>query len=104
MDNNSVYGDEPTKPMPPSWPSNQDQQGKMVVGSFQNPRRQPYQYPPRQNPPQAVGPAPVVTPNVRGYPFWQPGQVGGPRPQWWRRIPLRRGGCLVGCLTLLVLA
>ncbi len=55
-------------------------------------------------PPQPVGPAPVVTPNVRGYPFWQPGQVGGPRPQWWRRIPLRRGGCLVGCLTLLVLA
>ncbi len=113
MDNNSVYGDEPTKPMPPSWPSNQDQQGKMVVGSFQNPRRQPYQYPPRQSPPQKaqmrpppqpVGPAPVVTPNVRGYPFWQPGQVGGPRPQWWRRIPLRRGGCLVGCLTLLVLA
>ncbi len=55
-------------------------------------------------PPQPLGPAPVVTPNVRGYPFWQPGQVGGPRPQWWRRVPLRRRGCLVGCLTLLVLA
>jgi LCP family protein required for cell wall assembly len=120
MDDKPVYEDDPTKPLPPSWNSNQDrsQQGKMVVGGFQSSPRQPYQYPPRQSQPQQpqvsqptqpVGypqqqPGPLR--HQQGYPFQQPGQVGSPfqRPQQRQRTPRRQHGCLIASLTVLLLA
>lgn len=116
MDDNSVYEDDPTKPLPPSWHSDQ-RQGKMVVGGFQNSPGQPYQYPPRQSqpqPPQVPQPTrPAGYPRQQpgpqrqqGYPFQQPGQIGSPfqRPQLRQRPPRRRYGCLIASLTVLLLA
>ena len=119
MDDKSVYEDDPTKPLRPARNSDQgrSQQGKLVVGGFQNSPRQPYQYPPRQSQPQqpqvsqATQPAgyPQQQPGSQrqqGYPFQQPGQIGSPfqRPQLRQRPPRRRYGCLIASLTVLLLA
>src|SRR5260370_40453112 len=48
FDNDSVNENDPTKPLPPAWESGGNKQGKLVIGSFQNLPRQPYQYPPQQ--------------------------------------------------------
>src|SRR5258708_39285455 len=48
FDNDSVNENDPTKPLPPAWESGGNKQGKLVIGSFQNSPRQPYQYPPQQ--------------------------------------------------------
>jgi len=114
MDDNSVYEDDPTKPLPPSWHSDQGQ-GKMVVGGFQNSPQQPYQYSPWQSqqlrvsqPTQPAG-YPQQQPGPQrqqGYPFQQPGQVGSPfqQPPLRQRPPQRRYGCLIASLTVLLLA
>lgn len=116
MGDNSVYEDDPTKPLPPAWHSDQEQD-KLVIGGFEKSPRQLYQYPPRQPAPQQsrvlqpTQPAgyPQQQPGSQrqqGYPFQQPGQIGSPfqRPQLKQR-PLRsRRGCLIASVTLLVLA
>jgi LCP family protein required for cell wall assembly len=116
MDDHPVYEDDPTKPLPPTWHSNQnpDQQGKLVIGGFPNKPRQPYQYPPRQSQPQ-VPPIQQPQPGPRGYPQQQPvpqqqgqqgypyQQYGGPGPQVRPQPPRRRRGRFFGCLTVLVI-
>jgi LCP family protein required for cell wall assembly len=114
MDDYPVYEDDPTAPLPPRWHPNQnpDQQGKLVVGGFQNKPRQPYQYPPRQSQPQ-VPPiqqpqrGPVGYPQQQSVPQQQ-GQQGYPfqqypGPQVRQRPPRRRRGRFFGCLTVLIL-
>src|SRR5438270_8282202 len=114
--------DEPTDPIRPPTPSQQNQQGeKLILGNFrdrqaqQRPERKAYQYPRQQNvdrPPvypqrQAVPPgwSPAVNPNAPQYPYHQPGQVpgaGGPIPR--RPRPRRRRmGCLITTLIVLLL-
>src|SRR6266849_8259733 len=107
-----------------------NKQGKLVIGSFQNSPRQPYQYPPQQQqsqqssqPQQPTVPAgypqrgpvppgqqgyvaqsaPAATPAIQGYPFKQPGQPG-PNHQPDQRSLRRRPGCMIGCLAALFLA
>ncbi len=129
MIDDSVNENDPTLPMPPAGESASNRQGKLVIGSFQNPPRQPYQYPPQQRsaqqsslpqpfaagysqwqsmPPGQQGyiaqTAPAVNPDVQGYPLRQPGQFGSPDPRQGQRIPRRRRGCLLGCLAVLLLA
>lgn len=92
--------DDPTEPLPPrSYNQNQGPQGKLVVGSFQNPpsaQRQPYQYAPsRQRPDQAY-------PNSNRSSYPQPGQVAGrPIPPRPRRRKVRAGR--IGCLSLVAI-
>src|SRR6266516_1876636 len=119
--------DDPTEPIRPSASRQQDQQGnKLVLGNFQDAQkhaqRKPYQYPPQ--PPQYHGQrpqvwpaatanqqapnAPAVNPEAQPYPYHQqPGQTPGvsktPAHQG-RRVPLRRRGCLIGCLVVLLLS
>ncbi len=85
---------DPTKPIQP--PSPQGDQGKLVLGNFQNqpgpPQRKPYQYPQPQQPPQT--PPGGQPPR---YPQGQPPQQGGgyPQgqpPQQGRGYPQRQGG------------
>ncbi len=131
MIDDSVNENDPTLPMSPAGESGSNRQGKLVIGSFQNPPRQPYQYPPQQSsaqqsslpqqptfaagysqwqfmPPGQQGyiaqTAPAVNPGVQGYPLRQPGQFGSPDPRQGQRIPRRRRGCLIGCLAVLLLA
>ncbi len=130
LDNDSVNENDPTKPLPPAWESGGNKQGKLVIGSFQNSPRQPYQYPPQQQqsqqssqPQQPTVPAgypqrgpvppgqqgyvaqsaPAATPAIQGYPFKQPGQPG-PNHQPDQRSLRRRPGCMIGCLAALFLA
>ncbi len=111
MSNNYNSPDDPTQPSQQRPPyQGQGQQGKLVLGNFQNQpqssQRRPYQYPPQgpQQPypqqsyappgPQATPPgAPVGYPNRAGYP-----QPGAPKR---RRRKVRVGR--IGCLTLLAL-
>jgi LCP family protein required for cell wall assembly len=127
IDDDSVNENDPTLPMPPAGEAGSNRQGKLVIGSFQNPPRQPYQYPPQQRPaqqrslpqqpaftpgysqgqsmpPGQQGYIAQTTPAVQGYPFRQPGQFGGPDPRQGQRLPRRRSGCLIGCLAVLLLA
>src|SRR5260370_22301201 len=87
----------------PEWDSDGNNKGKLVIGSFQNSPRHPYQYPPQQQqsqqssqPQQPTVPAgypqpgpvpprqqrfvaqiaPAATPAVQGDPVQQPGQPG----------------------------
>ncbi len=129
FDNDSVNENDPTKPLPPAWEPGGNKQGKLVIGSFQNPPRQPYRYPPQQQSQQSSQPqqptvpagypqrgpvppgqqgyvaqsAPAATPGVQGYPFQQPGQPG-PNLRPDQRSPRRRPGCTIGCLAALLLA
>src|SRR6266566_4903114 len=119
FDNDSVNENDPTKPLPPTWESGGNKQGKLVIGNFQNPPRQPYQYPPQQPtipagypqrgpvPPGQQGyvaqSAPAATPGVQEYPFQQPGQPG-PNLRPDQRSPRRKPGCTIGCLAALLLA
>ncbi len=104
-------GDEPTQPVRPSSYQDQNQQGKLVLGSFKNQsgqsQRRPYQYSRQPDPAgqSAVHPnqAPQATPNVGQYPYYQSAQPmsSGRR----RRAPRRRGkGCLITMLIVIVLA
>ncbi len=129
MIDDSVNENDPTLPMSPTGESGSNRQGKLVIGSFQDSPRQPYQYPPQQHsaqqsslpqpfaagysqwqsmPPGQQGyiaqTAPAVNPDVQGYPLRQPGQFGGPDPRQGQRVPRRRRGCLLGCLAVLLLA
>ncbi len=122
MNNDPFLNDEPTQPLGPHPPSNQDQQGKLIIGGFQNApkrsERRPYQYPPQpqqraeqppvypQRQPELPGMStPAVDPRTgRPSPFNQPGQIASsPTPQGKQRSPRRRTGCLVGCLIVVVL-
>src|SRR5215471_392921 len=126
FDDDSVNENDPTKPMPPAWQSGGNNQGKLVIGNFQDSPRQPYRYPPQQRqsqqPPQPtvpagypqrrpipqgqqgyVGqPAPAGAPGVQGYPFSQPGQPG-PNLRPGRRSNRFRPGCLVALILALVI-
>jgi polyisoprenyl-teichoic acid--peptidoglycan teichoic acid transferase len=121
MINDPGNENDPTIPIPPAGESGSNRQGKLVIGSFQNPPRQPYQYPPQprspqqptfaagysQQPPMPPGQQGYIaqtTPAVQGYPLRQPGQFGGPDPRQGQRAPRRRHGCLIGCLAVLLLA
>jgi LCP family protein required for cell wall assembly len=44
-----------------------------------------------------------VNPNVQQYPYRQPGQMGTPLAPTKQKRPRRRRGCLIGCLTVLLL-
>lgn len=116
MPDNFFGPDDPTQPARPP----QSQQGRMVVGNFQNQQdrqpgqrqpyqyspasdqRQPYQYSPQQRPaqgyPQPGQPYRNEPPGTFGYPYPQSGQGGT-----MSRRPRRRGGCGVGCLIVLLL-
>ncbi len=67
-----------------------------------NVQQYPYQQPRGYNA-GAAGPTPAVNPNVQQYPYQQPGQVGTPQTPTRQKRPRRRRGCLVGCLTVLLL-
>ncbi|HZR44155.1 MAG TPA: LCP family protein [Ktedonobacteraceae bacterium] len=125
MPDNSINPDDPTlRIRPRSSQPDQDQQGRLVIGSFQNQpqpaQRRPYQYPPPQQPSQSSQrypqgqsyqntpprspmpprevPAPASYPDATRYPYVQPGQLaGGPGR------PRRRRGKGVGCLVVLLL-
>src|SRR5205085_11218417 len=51
MSDDTFYSDDPTDKMPPRGPSQSNQQGKLIIGGFQDsprrPNRRPYQYPPQ---------------------------------------------------------
>src|SRR5579859_6577308 len=122
-DNPLYHQDDPNQPMwPPSSPQ-PGQQGKLVLGGFQDPQkrveRKPYQYAPQQNEDATIYPqrpgqqrspggmsAPAANPNVQPYPYRQPGQMPGPggapiaQPPPPRR---RRRGCLITTLVVLLL-
>jgi len=129
FDDDSVNENDPTKPMPPAWQSGGNNQGKLVIGNFQDSPRQPYRYPPQQRqsqqssqaqqptvpagypqrrpiPPGQQGyvaqSAPAVTPGVQGYPFSQPGQPG-PNLRPGQRSPRFRPGCLAALLLAFVI-
>jgi len=110
MSDNTFYSDDPTDKMPPRQPSQPDQQGKLIIGGFQNssrrPNRRPYQFPPQpplpeqrveqpmaypqrqsvppyQNQAQSARPVMPVSPGVQGapgHPYPQPGQTPGAVP------------------------
>jgi LCP family protein required for cell wall assembly len=127
FDDASVNENDPTKPLPPAREPGGNNQGKLVIGSFQDSPRQPYRYPhqsrqssrPQQPtvpagypqrrpvPPGQQGyvaqAAPAAPPGVQGYPFRQPGQPG-PNLRPGQRSPRRRPGCTIGCLVALLLA
>lgn len=107
--------DEPT--LPASYPArNQEPQGKLVVGSFQNQsraaQRRPYQYPPQPRPSQPGYPQSPTGPEMPG-PY--PNQAYAPQRQaanapanyqpyyQSQRRPRRRSGCTIGCLVGLLL-
>jgi LCP family protein required for cell wall assembly len=111
--------DEPT--LPANYPAHrQEQEGKLVIGSFENqsrsPQRRPYQYPPQprpsqpgyqQNPVQApAGPEmPRPYPNQAYVPQRQAAKAQGSYQPYYspQRRPRRRSGCTVGCLVGLLL-
>lgn len=124
------YQDDPTEPIHHSPPPAPDQQGKMILGSFQDNQpqsgRRPYQNPLSQNPQQQPYPSPQsrqqVPPtqqqyypqqNQQRYPGnneppvieRQPAQypVSPATPYRKNRQPRKRRGCLVGCLIVLLL-
>src|SRR5260370_26688586 len=105
----------------PEWDSDGNNKGKLVIGSFQNSPRHPYQYPPQQQqsqqssqpqqptvpagypqrgpvPPRQQGyvaqSAPAATPAVQGDPFPQPGQPGPNLPPDPPSSP-RRPRCMI---------
>ncbi|MEO6891373.1 MAG: LCP family protein [Ktedonobacteraceae bacterium] len=125
MSNTPYYpADEPTQPT--KWsdlpgPERNDQ-GKLVIGSFQdtpkNPSRErkPYQYPQQQYPQYPQQPPaypqqpqrqqypqqPDTPPRDPAYPYQQPG--GGKLSGSNRSSrPRRRRGCTIGCLTVILL-
>src|SRR5437660_9355480 len=126
FNDDSVNENDPTKPLQPARESGGNNQGKLVIGGFQDSPRQPYRYPhqsqqssqPQQPtvpagypqrrpvPPGQQGyvaqSAPPVTPGVQGYPFRQPGQPG-PNVRPDQRSPRFRPGCLVALLLALVI-
>lgn len=110
MPDNYTDPTDSTQPiLPPTSHNTSSTQGKLVLGSFNNrpPRRQPYQYPPRQLGPGSYPGERVYTPPNPGEPARQynqygqannPNRPGGPLPR--RR---RNRGCLrVGCITILL--
>lgn len=120
MKNDPLYNpDDPAQPIrPPASSSQQGQQGKLILGSFQDAQnspgrteRRPYQNPsgssqrPRAYPqqPNQQGQPVMPNPQVQRYPYSQPEQFAGSSPPKQKRRPRRRRGCLVGCLVVLVL-
>src|SRR5579884_1778251 len=89
MNDNPLYSDDPTEKMPPREPSQPNQQGKLIIGGFQNspkrPDRKPYQYAPQ--PPSSEQP---VDPPM-AYPQRRPGSSyqnqGQPVQPVWRIEP-----------------
>jgi LCP family protein required for cell wall assembly len=116
MPDNPYYphDDDATQPsVPPAAPPGGAGQGKLIIGSFQDsarrPQRTPYQNPLAQQPQTDYpGPQGVYTPPqrlpVEGYPM--PGRPAGAADVAARRMRRRGGrrrrGCLIGCLTLLL--
>jgi LCP family protein required for cell wall assembly len=118
MPDNYYEPDEPT--LPANYPArNQEQQGKLVVGSFQNQsrpaQRRPYQYPPQprqsqpgypQSPvqPPASSEVPRPYPN-QAYPQqWQAANGPGAYPPYQpARRPRRRSRRPIGCLIALLI-
>jgi len=89
MSDNPFYSDDPTEKMPPREPSQPNQQGKLILGGFQNspkrPDRKPYQYTPQ--PPssdQQIEP-PVTYPQRRPGSSYQ--NQGQPVQPVWRIEP-----------------
>jgi LCP family protein required for cell wall assembly len=131
LSNNSFYQDDANAPFPPEGqqgklilPGPQSGQRSAERKPYHYPPNQqtPNQYPPAQNQPiqnrnqnaypqnqmprgynANAGPAPAVNPNVQQYPYQQPGQIGTPQTPTKQKRPRRRRGCLVGCLTVLLL-
>ncbi|MGB8347829.1 MAG: LCP family protein [Ktedonobacteraceae bacterium] len=128
MNNNPFYPDEP--PRPQSSSSQSDQPDKLVLGpqgSRRVPGRQPYQnpsQPPQPEPPYQQRPntnqqrPASANPNfaagaswqggnapAQQYPNQQPGQMGSQPPALPGKKPRsrRKKGCLIGCLSVLVL-
>jgi LCP family protein required for cell wall assembly len=124
--------DDPTQPVQPRQPYQEPgQQGKLVLGGFQNPPnqpgqpRQPYQYPPQgptnrppnqgQQPPQynpRGNEARQQVPPPMSPPPAQPGSNRyAPPQQGYGQVPYtggprrkrRRGGCAPGCIVVLVI-
>ncbi len=119
------YQDDPTEPIRHSPSPAPDQQGKMIIGSFQdnqpqpgrrpyqNPQQQPYpsqptrqqmppnqqQYYPQQNQQRYPGnnEPPMIERQSPQYP------VSPATPHRKNRPPRKRRGCLVGCLVVLLL-
>ncbi|MGI9061816.1 MAG: LCP family protein [Ktedonobacteraceae bacterium] len=127
-DDSYYYQDDPTEPIRHSPSLAPDQQGKMIIGSFQdnqpqpgrrpyqNPQQQPYQVPQSQPTPQQVPPTQqqyYPQQNQQRYPGnneppiieQQPAQYPAfpATPQKKNRSPRKRRGCLVGCLVVLLL-
>src|SRR5579885_3906434 len=78
-------GDEPTQPVRPSSYQDQNQQGKLVLGSFKNQsgqsQRRPYQYVQQPDPAEQAtiypNRAQQVAPNANPYPYYQAPQPAG---------------------------
>lgn len=112
MSNNYINpDDEPTLPVRPSSYQSQNQQGKLVLGSFKNQsgqsQRRPYQYVQQPDPAEQATVYPnraqQVAPNANPYPYYQAPQPTGRGRS--RRGPRRRGkGCLITMLIVIVLA
>jgi LCP family protein required for cell wall assembly len=129
LSNNSFYPDDANS----QFPSEGQQGKLILPGPQRTQRssgRKPYQYPPNQQTPHQyppaqnqsipnrnpnaypqyqgpggynAGPAPAVNPNVQPYPYQQPGQMGTPSAPKKQKRPRRRRGCMIGCLTVLLL-
>jgi polyisoprenyl-teichoic acid--peptidoglycan teichoic acid transferase len=124
-DNPYYHQDDPTEPIRHSTPPAHDQQGKMIIGRFQDnqpqPGRRPYQNPQQQPYPspqarQQVPPAQqqyYPQQNQQRYPGNnEPPMIERQPPQYplspatphrKNRPPRKRRGCLVGCLVVLLL-
>ena len=130
MSNNFIDSDDPTEPIRPRSPhQNQSSQDKLVIGNFQDQagrtQRRPYQYTSQpdpaeqatsypyqaqsqkaysqQTPPTANRPA--SNPQADQYPYYQSAQpVGSPGSRRPQRVSRRRGkGCLITSLIVLLL-
>ncbi|HVB62521.1 MAG TPA: LCP family protein [Ktedonobacteraceae bacterium] len=128
MNNNPFYPDEP--PRPQSSSSQSDQPDKLVLGPqgsrrvpgrqpYQNPSQPPQPEPPYQQRPNANQQRPASAnlnfaagaswqggnAPAQQYPNQQPGQMGSQPPALPGKKPRsrRKKGCLIGCLSVLVL-
>src|SRR5438105_11878894 len=72
MSDNNFYSDDSTDKMPPREPSQPNQQGKLIIGGFQNspnrPDRKPYQYTPQSSSPEQQAEPPIAYPQRQGFP------------------------------------
>lgn len=109
MSNNNYSPDEPTLPAqpyrpnqgPPQPPQQQGPQGKLVLGSFNNPPQQQQQWPNQYMHNQAAPPGTPYYPGSPQPPGQQPPYSSGRGFQAGRRRPRRARS--IGCLVLIVL-